>query len=102
MQHVVKSFRLVLPIPRATYTSPLRVDGPAVVLPDRGRMTSISMLLTSCYRFQLPVAASANYEALTELKLCSASFFGEECSKCTLRDLAPREKNIIISLKWYG
>ena len=89
MQRVVKSFRLVLPIPRATYTSPLRVDGPAVVLPDRGRMTSISMLLTSCYRFQLPVAASANYEALTELKLCSASFFGQECSKCTLRDLAP-------------
>jgi len=38
------------------------------------------MFLTSCYRFQLPVAASAKYEALTELKLCSASFFGEECS----------------------
>ena len=80
MQHVVKSFRLVLPITRATHTSPLRVDGPAVVLPDRGRMASIEMFLPSCYSFQLPVAASAKYEALTDLTLCSASFFDGESS----------------------
>ncbi|CAD6210245.1 unnamed protein product [Miscanthus lutarioriparius] len=83
MQRVVKSFRLDLPNPRHIMFRPwppLRVDGPAVVLPDRGRMTSIEMFLPSCYSFQLPVAASAKYEALTDLTLCSASFFDGESS----------------------
>ncbi|XP_021308928.1 uncharacterized protein LOC8085284 [Sorghum bicolor] len=82
MQRVVKSFRLALPVLRVRATSsssPLRVDGPlAVVLPDHGRMTSISLSLKARYRIQLPVSASAMYEALTELKLTNVSFFGDE------------------------
>ncbi|RCV45848.1 hypothetical protein SETIT_9G486400v2 [Setaria italica] len=51
----------------------LQHDEPAVVMPSHGRMASIEMHL-SRRTFQLPVAAAARYEALTELVLCSASF----------------------------
>nr|CAB3496635.1 unnamed protein product [Digitaria exilis] len=51
---------------------PYDVDETAVVLPSHGRMASIEMG-PSCYRLELPVAATAMYEALTELKLSHVS-----------------------------
>ncbi|CAM0146488.1 unnamed protein product [Urochloa decumbens] len=86
MRRVVRSFSLELPCRRTTPSRilqlmqgllPNEVDEPAVVLPSHGSTASISMDLSD-YWLQLPVAAAAKYEALTELELSKALFISEE------------------------
>ncbi|CAN6290187.1 unnamed protein product [Urochloa humidicola] len=84
MRRVAKSFSLELPH-RPFKRSRIRrlqkglppddeADAPAaIVLPSHGRVASITLDLAH-YRFQLPVAALARYEALTELNLYGVWF----------------------------
>nr|CAB3501554.1 unnamed protein product [Digitaria exilis] len=78
MQHVANSFRLHLPWPyeRSPSGEVVEDDEPVVVLPDSGRIISIKLYLPCRNRLQLPVAAGAKYEALTELRLWRATFYG--------------------------
>ncbi|CAL4929858.1 unnamed protein product [Urochloa decumbens] len=86
VRRVAKSFSLELPQLPSTGSRIIRrlrrrglppddeADAPAaIVLPSHGRVASI-MLELSRRLFQLPVAAAARYEALTELMLYGAWF----------------------------
>ncbi|RLN30056.1 hypothetical protein C2845_PM05G17720 [Panicum miliaceum] len=70
---VVKS--LCLHLPYYGYSS--SAAAAVIVLPDQGRMTSLTLLMSRwSWRLQLPAAADARYEALTDLSLSCMTFSG--------------------------
>lgn len=77
MQRVVRSLHVHLPFSATGIIRRILHEEPAVEMPRHGKMSSIIMRL-GCHRLQLPVAATAKYEALTELALFSASFDDDE------------------------
>ncbi|TVU06703.1 hypothetical protein EJB05_49928, partial [Eragrostis curvula] len=78
MQCVIKSLDIRVPYVQPTGNIGIRSnDEPAIKMPGHGRMSCVRLQL-GYYMLQLPVAATAKYEALTELALYSTTFDEEE------------------------
>ncbi|TVU06482.1 hypothetical protein EJB05_49701 [Eragrostis curvula] len=78
MQCVVKSLDIRVPYVQAKGNIGIRSnDEPAIKMPGHGRMSFVKLRL-GYYRLQLPMVATAKYEALTELALYSTTFDEDE------------------------